>query len=196
MFVNDMIAEQIEKSNEENVLKESSEKKRKPRKLPVALSPEEFEQLIKNTLKIHHRLAFLFAFGSGLRISEVLKLEPRHIRLDEKTILIELGKGSKDRIVPIPKGFKNKHINLLPIKCGERALEKAFKRACERAKLLDRKPTLHFHSLRHGFATHSIRQGIKIHHLRTMLGHSNISTTNIYLESNPQEAIREYEELF
>lgn len=110
--------------------------------------------------------------------------------------MIEQGKGSKDRIVPLAKGFKEVHLKLLPLTIGVRALEKAFKECAERAGLLKTKPTLHFHSLRHGFASNSVNNGIPIHHVRTLMGHSNISTTNVYLEMNPKEALKSYEELF
>lgn len=171
-------------------------KKRKPKKLPVALSEEEFTKLLKHTNKKHHKLAFLLGYASGLRISEILKLEARDIDLHQKSVLVRQGKGSKDRTVPLAKGFREEHFKLLPIKCGERALEKAFKAACKRAGLLDSKPSLHFHSLRHGFATNAVSKGIPIHHVRTLMGHSNISTTNVYLEMNPKEALKSYEELF
>ena len=183
-------------SIKKDIIIESSEKKRKPKKLPVAINEEEFSLLIKHTKKPHHRIAFLFGYGSGLRISEVLNLEPRDIDFKEKKVLVRQGKGSKDRIVPIPKGLREEHLVHLPIKCGERALEKSFKRASFHAHLLETKPTLHFHSLRHGFATNGISKGIPIHYMRTLLGHSNISTTNIYLQANPKDALKSYEELF
>ena len=75
-------------------------------------------------------------------------------------------------------------------------MEKAFKRAAAKAGLLTNKPSLHFHSLRHGFGTRMANQGVPIHQIRTLMGHSNISTTNIYLEANPQEALKSYEKLF
>lgn len=171
-------------------------KSRKPKKLPVAISVDEFLELIKRTNKKTHKLAFLLAFGSGLRVSEVLKLEPRDIDFKERKIFIRQGKGSKDRIVPLSKGFKEEYTQLLPLKIGERALQKAFKSCANRANLLKNKPNLHFHSLRHGFATHAVSQGIPIHHVRTAMGHSNISTTNVYLEMNPKETLRSFEELF
>lgn len=175
---------------------DGSEKKRKPKKLPVAITEEEFTNLIKHTKKKHHKLAFLLGYGSGLRISEVLSLEPRDINLNEKKILVRQGKGSKDRTVPLPKGFKQEHLSLLPIKIGARGLQKAFKLICSKSGLLDIKPSIHFHSLRHGFATQCVSNGIPIHHIRTLMGHSNISTTNVYLEANPKEALKSYEELF
>lgn len=175
---------------------EGSVKKRKPKKLPVAISFDEFLELLKHTNMKHHKLSFLLGFESGLRISEVLKLQTRDIDLKEKKIFIRQGKGSKDRIVGLPKHFKEDYLKLLPIKCGERALEKAFKSAAKRAKLLDKKPTLHFHSLRHGFGSHLANQKVPIHHIRTLMGHSNISTTNVYLELNPTEALKSVENLF
>jgi len=168
----------------------------KIKKLPVSINLEEFTKLIKNTKQPHHKIAFLLAFGSGLRISEIINLEQRDINLKEKKILIRQGKGSKDRIVPLPKGFKESHLKHIPVKCGVRSLQLAFRRTAEKAKLLDAKPTLHFHSLRHGFGSRLAGQGVPIHHIRTLMGHSNISTTNIYLEANPREALKSYEELF
>jgi integrase/recombinase XerD len=166
------------------------------KKLPVAINEDEFYKLIANTKKKEHKLAFLLGFGSGLRLSEITSLQPRNIRYNEKIISIEQGKGSKDRTVPLPKGFKEDYIKYLPLKMGNRALEIAFKRACSRAGLLEIKPTLHFHSLRHGFASQCVANGMPIHYVRTLMGHTNISTTNVYLEMNPKEALKSYEEMF
>lgn len=166
------------------------------RKLPVAVTEEEFTLIIKKTLKIHHKVAFLLGYGSGMRISEITNLLPEHINIQERNILIVQGKGGKDRIVPLAKGFKQEHIKHIPMKCGVRSLERAFKSTCSRAGILETKPTIHFHSLRHGFATRLVSQGVPIHHIRTLMGHSNIATTNIYLEANPKDALKSYEELF
>jgi len=166
------------------------------KKLPVAIDEEEFTELIKHTKKAHHRLAFLLGFASGLRVSEITKLESRDVILNERKIFIRQAKGSKDRIVPVPIGFKTKHLELLPIKCSIRALQLAFKRAAKSSGLLEIKPTAHFHSLRHGFASNAVKKGIPIHDVRTLMGHSNISTTNVYLELNPKQALKNYEELF
>jgi len=173
-------------------------KPKKPKKLPVAITREEFTKLIRKTYKIHHKVAFLLGFGSGMRISEIINLEPIDVRLKEKNILVKQGKGDKDRVVPLPKGFKENHLKYLPIKkkCGVRALQRSFISAAKRAGLLKIKPTLHFHSLRHGFATRMIERGVPLHHVKNLLGHSNISTTNIYLVSNPKDALEKYEELF
>jgi integrase/recombinase XerD len=187
---------------------------RKKKKLPVAISEEEFTSLVSNTKDERYRLAFLFGFGAGLRLSEIVGgmredgsiMEPLtkdKIDLQRKTILIKDAKGGKDRIVPLPKGFKDVHLKLLPltqgfsnIKSARRSMEQTFRNSCKKAKLLDTKPELHFHSLRHGFGSQLANKGVPIHHIRTMMGHSNISTTNVYLEMNPKDALKAYEDLF
>lgn len=166
------------------------------KKLPVAINDEEFVSLINATKMRHHRIAFLLGYGSGLRLSEVVHLESRDVDINAKTILVRQGKGKKDRIVPLPKGFKQEHLSLLPIKAGPRALERAFKRAAKKSRLTMTKPEIHFHSLRHGFASNAVAKGIPIHHVRTLMGHSNISTTNVYLEMNPKDALKSYEDMF
>lgn len=166
------------------------------KKLPVAIDEDEFYDLIKNTKSEKHKIAFLLGWGSGCRVSEVVKLEPRDIDFKERKILIRQGKGSKDRIVPLPGALKPKHLELIPIGIGSRALQIAFKKSLQASGLNKTKPDAHFHSLRHGFATQSVKKGIPIHHIRTLMGHTNISTTNVYLESNPKDALKSYEELF
>lgn len=168
----------------------------KSKKLPVSVTEEEFVNLIRNTNQLHHKVAFLLGWGAGLRISEVVGLEKRDIDLKEKRILVREGKGRKDRVVPLPKGFRESYLREIPIKCGVRSLQKAFKVSAEKSKLLEKKPTLHFHSLRHGFGTRLAELGTPIHHIRTLMGHSNISTTNVYLEANPKDALKSYEEYF
>lgn len=155
--------------------------------------------MLRATNKMEHKIAYMLGYESGMRISEVLKLEPRDV-LEDK-ILIRLGKGSKDRIVPKPKNLKKSHLSYLPLRfsnyeSGSRALQISFKLACKKAGILTNKPDAHFHSLRHSFATRCIEKGIPIHHVKTLLGHSSISTTNVYLVANPKDSLKLYEELF
>jgi integrase/recombinase XerD len=169
---------------------------RKAKKLPVAITKEEYEKLVASAKSPKHKLAFYLGFNSGLRISEVVNLQPNDIDLNSKRILIRQGKGSKDRIVPLPKGFLKKYLAILPLGIGPRALQLAFKRAADKSQLLVTKPTAHFHSLRHGFATHFLEKGGDIVLLKTLMGHTNIATTDIYNQLNPKVALEAYNELF
>ena len=165
-------------------------------KLPISINKEQFAKLIQNTKKPKHKIAFLLGFGAGMRVSEVVKLEQRDIDFKTKSIKIRQGKGSKDRVVPIPKAFAPKHMKLIPIGIGARALQYALRNAATKAGLMEDQPELHFHSLRHGFAMTCVENGMSIHFLRTLLGHSNISVTNIYLNANPKDALDSYQDLF
>lgn len=164
--------------------------------LPTSLTTEEFSKLISYTTQNNHKVAFLLGFSSGMRVSEIVKLEQRDFNQANQSIFIRSGKGDKDRIVPIPKGWKDKYMSFIPIGISIRALEIAFKKAAYNAKLLEKHPNLHFHNLRHSFATRLVQQGTPIHYVRQLLGHSNISTTNVYLEANPKDALSKYQELF
>ena len=166
------------------------------KKLPIAITLDEFKRLMKNTKQKHHKVAFLLAFASGLRISEVLNLQPYNIDFKEKRILIQRGKGGKDRIVPLPKNFRKDLIKFIPINITDRSLQRAFKASARKAGILRVKPSAHFHSLRHGFATQCLKNNIDIQTVRFFLGHSNVSTTSIYLHTEPKEALGKYEELF
>jgi integrase/recombinase XerD len=166
------------------------------KKLPVPVTLEEFNRLMRNTKQKHHKVAFLLAFASGLRISEVCNLEQRDIDLKDKRILVRSGKGGKDRIVPLPKNFRSELLKYIPITITPRSLERAFKTAAKKSGILRVKPTAHFHSLRHGFATHALKSGMDIQQVRFFMGHSNISTTSIYLHTEPKEALAKYEEVF
>lgn len=163
------------------------------KKLPKAVRPEEFPLIIKATRKkdVQTRVTFLLSYGAGLRLAEVLSLRPENIK--ESTIEVWSGKGGKDRIVPKPKGWKDWMTKELPIKKSRRSLQRNFKSAAQKAKL---NPLYTFHSLRHGFATRLIESNVPISHIQTLLGHSDVSTTGIYLKARPQDALKSYEELF
>lgn len=178
--------------------KQKSTGKRKAKPLPIEVDEKEFVDILECTTKKHHMIAFLLGWGSGLRISEVVNLKQSDFSFDTnpKQLRINMGKNSKDRIVPIPKGFKEKNLKYIPMKCGVRALQKAFVNAAEKAGVKASKPKVHFHSLRHGFATQCIRKGIDLSYVKMLLGHEDLQTTAIYINLAPQEALNEYQDKF
>src|SRR3972149_6087016 len=97
-------------NNEEVIVQKSSFKRVK--RLPIAITQIEFLALLEKTKSDKHKFAFLLGFESGLRISEVTKLEARDVNISEGKIFIRQGKGSKDRVVPLPKHFREKYIQI------------------------------------------------------------------------------------
>jgi len=155
------------------------------RKIPETISEEEFLSILKSTIRPHHKLAFALGFYAGLRVSEVVNLKPDNIDRGRKLLLIKQAKGKKDRNIPIPpqviRGLKH-----LPIKCGVRALEIAFKKIAK--KVLDK--DLHFHILRHSAATYYlIKKKWDLRSVQVLLGHSRIQTTEIYTHVNPKNLV-------
>ena len=167
-------------------------KQRKPRKLPKSVRPEEWDKLIKEVQKRKDKIAlvaFLLAYGSGMRISEVLKCRREHFQSD-KMILITNSKYGVDRKVPIPKNWRESFFNYLPIAKSERTLQRKFKKYAQSANL---NPLYTFHSMRHGFATRLLESGTPINMVSLALGHSDISTTGIYTKASPTDLLKHYE---
>lgn len=169
---------------------------RKPKPLPIEVTQDEYIEILNVTDFMHHKVAFMLAFESGLRISEVVNLKPEDIDEKLNQIRINMGKNSKDRIVSLPLSWRSHLIKQIPLKCQQRALQKAFIGACEKTGLKKKKPKIHFHSLRHGFATESLRSGVDLYTISKLLGHEDISTTTIYAHLCPEDAIREVRSKF
>ena len=172
-------------------------KRRRKKLLPKSLTQEEFKILIKKIpnkeIYKESKVAFLLAYESGLRIAEVKNLEPKDFDLKQKSIFVREGKFGKDRVVPIPKTWRSWMFDYIPIKKDIRSLQRNFTTCKKRAGL---KESYTFHSLRHGFATRLIESGVPINQVQILMGHSNISATNVYLTARPVDALKSYEDLF
>lgn len=155
------------------------------RKIPETISEDELLQVLRATRKPHHRLAFTLGFYECMRVGEVACLRPENVDGGRKLLLIKDAKGGKDRNIPIaPEVFRGlKH---LPIKCGIRALQIAFKNKCK--KILNR--DLHFHTLRHSGATYYLtKKKWDLRSIQVFLGHSRIQTTEIYTHVFPSDLV-------
>jgi len=137
----------------------------KKRRIPKAVRPEEFKLLIQKvpTKDLMARISFLLAYGSGMRVSEVLRCEREHIK--ENTIFIPESKYGVERIVPKPKGWKDIFYSSLPLKTTARTLQRKFKMYSKKANLSD---YYTFHSLRHGFATRLLESGVPINQVQVL----------------------------
>lgn len=166
---------------------------KKQRKIPKCIRPEEFKELIQVVPKQDYlaRIGFLLSYASGLRVSEVLRCQESHFK--ENSIFVPESKYGVERIVPIPKGWKEDFTKKLPLKTTVRTLQRKFRKYSKIAKL----PEYYtFHSLRHGFATRLLESGVPINQVQVLLGHSNVQTTSIYVKANPIDALKSYEDLF
>lgn len=172
------------------------------RSLPKILSHEEIASLFEtieaklhfpNTKPADARLSALIEllYGSGLRASELVSLTQKSVMID-RPFLIVRGKGGKERLVPISNRARvsvNRWIAfvdvnekyLFPSRTGHLSRIRLYQIIKELAVKSDINPTkISPHVLRHAFATHLLEGGADLRALQTLLGHSDISTTQIY----------------
>jgi len=155
------------------------------RKIPEVITEEELIKLLNAVKHKHHKLAFALGFYEGMRISEIVNLKPENIDKEQRIIRIKQAKGSKDRNIPIaPEVMKG--IKILPIRCGVRALEIAFKKKAKEVLGKD----LHFHLLRHSGASHYLnKKKWDLRSVQVLLGHSRINVTEIYTHISPENLV-------
>lgn len=156
--------------------------------LPKTISHKEFLEIIKNikyksSIKERKmKSAFCMGFYQAMRISEVLKLDLKDIDKERGYIHLLQAKGKKDRDVPIQKPVW-KFLKYFPL--GKGFSRRTLQREIEKwgRKVLDKKLT--FHMLRHSGATFYSTSGMDMRHLQALLGHSRVSTTEIYTHITP-----------
>jgi integrase/recombinase XerD len=175
---------------------------RRARTLPRTLSPAEAERLIEaasgtTPRSMRDRALVELMYGAGLRVSEATGLHRRSVDLDER-IVRALGKGSKERIVPLGRpavdalrryiAMGRPHLDrrtrpelFLNARGGPLTRAGAFlilRRLAEKAGLEPLR--VHPHLLRHSFATHLLEGGADLRSVQEMLGHADLSTTELY----------------
>ncbi|ROL55795.1 tyrosine recombinase [Bacteroidetes/Chlorobi group bacterium Naka2016] len=147
-------------------------------------------------------------YGTGLRISEALQLKISDVAPNTKTIRV-VGKGKKERIVPIGNKARNAILNYLqsrkniPNSSNVNALfitksgkpltpTDAYRIVNSILKQHSSAPQKSPHILRHTFATHLLDNGADIHSVSELLGHSSLSSTQIYTHISTQKLLEEY----
>ena len=158
---------------------------KKEHHLPQVLSEEEVNTLLKapdlSTEKGIKEYAILdILYSCGLRVSEAVNLQINQINEQEGIINI-LGKGKKERIVPIRKEA---------LKAPRQAIYNIVK---ENAKKAEIKKEIHPHTLRHSFATHLLDNGADLRVVQELLGHTKIGTTQIYTHVTAKTLVKSYD---
>lgn len=164
----------------------------KQRRLPEVLSDAQVRALLAHVENPTHKACLALIYACGLRISEALHLEITSI--DSARVLLRIiGKGNKERQVPLPapvlddlRDFWPSHRNrrwLFPNRSGAKPVDiQVLERSCRlaaRAAGITRRVTPH--TLRHSYATRLLESGVDIRVVQILLGHASITTTAVYL---------------
>lgn len=185
--------------------------------LPTYLTIDEVNKLldieVTDAFSSRNKAILELMYATGLRISEVISLEFKNIDYDECIIRV-MGKGSKERIVPVndyaikylkeyidnyrPELVKNEINNYIFLNNHGRMLTRQgiFKMIKNYAALKNIKKTIGPHTLRHTFATHLLENGADLRVIQELLGHSDISTTQIYTHLTKEALHNEYKKYF
>ena len=210
-------------TNEDLVDKDVSEKVKKPKTkktLPTVLNIQEINAIINLTykndepLEVRNRALLELAYGSGLRVSELLDLEIADLHLNKGLVTVT-GKGNKERIVPLgedaaqalkdyiikarlmlnPKTQNILFVNKFGDKLSRIGFYKIVQNLADKAKINKK---ISPHTFRHTFATHLLENGANLRSVQELLGHEDIMTTenythvskahlkNIYNEAHPR----------
>ncbi|MDO8662043.1 MAG: site-specific tyrosine recombinase XerD [Candidatus Omnitrophota bacterium] len=172
------------------------------KKIPDTLTLNEVELLIaqpnaRSAQGARDRAILETLYATGMRVSEAVNLEKDNVNLDIGFLRC-IGKGNKERVIPLGKKaiasinryletargkfLKNKESEFLFIsrsgkKISRQSFWKIIKKYAKEARI---KKPIKPHTLRHSFATHLLERGADLRSVQEMLGHSNISTTQIY----------------
>ncbi len=172
---------------------------KKEKKIPTVLTKEEVSKFLKSVNNRKSKLMVSLLYACGLRVSELVNLKVNNILLDEKIGYVKQAKGRKDRIFNIPDFLfedlkrqseeqKNKNQEYLFTgkngRLSSRNLQKIVEKASKKAGL---QKEVHCHTLRHSFATHLLEQGTDIRKIQELLGHADLSTTQIYTHISSEE---------
>ncbi|KAF0221792.1 MAG: integrase/recombinase [Geobacteraceae bacterium] len=185
-------------------------------KLPSILTAREVERLLAapmgdGSAEVRDRAMLELLYATGLRVSELVSLKVRDVNMDAGYVLT-MGKGGKERLVPMGESARSvlaEYVSTVRLKgdkwsdnrylflsrLGDRMTRQAFwniikKRASGAGIAKNISP----HTLRHSFATHLLENGADLRSVQIMLGHADLSTTQIYTHITRERLKRLHEE--
>jgi integrase/recombinase XerC len=182
------------------------------RRLPSALSPEEAAKLVTidsdDPFAIRDRALFELAYSSGLRLSELAQLDIAGCDLTSGEVRV-LGKGSKERIVPVGRAARDAVARWLEVRRAHAAADEAALFIGRRGRRLSPRAVqqrlgewairqglsrhVHPHMLRHSFASHVLQSSGDLRAVQEMLGHASIASTQVYTHLDFQALAKVYD---
>lgn len=167
------------------------------KKLPIVLTKDEVRKMIDSVENSKHKLIVMMLYSSGLRLSELTNLKIGDLDLNEKIGWVRSGKGEKDRMFIISDKIVEKIgvflsgkeasdyiFNGRKGKLSSRLVQKIVAAAAKKAEI---NKNVSPHTLRHSFATHLLESGENIRKIQELLGHSSLSTTQVYTHVSTDE---------
>jgi integrase/recombinase XerD len=186
-----------------NVLKKditlNIKRPKRERRLPNVLTQEEIKKMIDICSNKKSKLMISLLYACGFRVSELTNLKIEDLNLEENIGFVRQAKGKKDRIFNIPVFLKEDLITQVSKQkekkesylfsgpkgnLTSRNLQKIVSINAKRAKI---EKKVHPHTLRHSFATHLLESGTDIRKIQELLGHADLSTTQIYTHISVEE---------
>jgi site-specific recombinase XerD len=163
---------------------------KRSRRLPEAPKPDEIDEVVDGfdaatPLGLRNRALVELVYSAGLRSAEAIGLDLGDVDFEQELVHVRKGKGSKDRVVPL--GEEAAHLVSLYLHRARPRLVRGAENALflsARGRRLDtstlRRLVPHPHRLRHAFATHLLEGGADLRTIQELLGHSSLSTTQMY----------------
>jgi site-specific recombinase XerD len=175
---------------------------RRPRRLPDAPRPHEVDGELEafngdEPLTVRNRALVELVYSAGLRSQEAIDLDLADVDFEQELVHVR-GKGGKERVVPL--GEEASHAVAVYLRESRPQLARGAENALflsARGRRLDtstlRRLLPHPHRLRHAFATHLLEGGADLRTIQELLGHSSLSTTQVYSHVDPRHLRRVYD---
>jgi integrase/recombinase XerC len=183
------------------------------RKLPKTLDVDQISGLLEagasSALEIRDLAMFELFYSSGLRLSELAALNQTDLDLSDNSLIVRIGKGGKSRILPVgskavtainnwlQQRLKNApltesalFVSIRGTRLSQRSIELRLEQWCKKKGIAEH---IHPHMLRHSFASHLLESSQDLRAVQELLGHSNLSTTQIYTHLDFQHLAEVYD---
>jgi integrase/recombinase XerD len=172
---------------------------KREKRIPAVLTKEEVKRLFNALQNKKSKLMISLAYACGFRVSELVNLKLADLNFNEMIAHIRQAKGKKDRIVNLPaflledlkeqvshqQAEKQEYLFTGPNgQLTDRNIQKIVMAAAKKAGI---EKEVHPHTLRHSFATHLLENGVDIRKIQELLGHADLSTTQIYTHISREE---------